>query len=280
MTDTFQRSCAHWSEAGRAEMDRFYALASVDYKHLVEAIDWKNWFEERQKVVGQRNLKLLDVACGSGKFPSALKQFGRLSRASILPVEYSLLDPSAFSISETRKALFPPFHCSAEFEMTLQALACEAGAFDIVWATHALYAVPKEELQAALERFVFALDGAGFIAHATTNSHYLRFYRHYLNGFKDGSGVPYSSAELIGKTLKALGVDFRIKQISYQNTALENASEQVEGYLQRCIFDDTIGLDVMLKNSETGPYLNECLQNGTWHFDQQVMLFFLTVAST
>ncbi len=280
MTDTFQRSCAHWSEAGRVEMDRFYALASVDYKHLAEAIDWKNWFEERQQIVGPRNLKLLDVACGSGKFPSALKQFGRVSEASILPVEYSLLDPSAFSISETRKALFPPFHCSAEFEMTLQALACEAGAFDIVWATHALYAVPKEEVQAALERFVFALDGAGFIAHATSESHYLRFYRHYLDGFKDGAGVPYSSAELIAETFKAMGVDFTVKQISYQNTALENAREQVEGYLQRCIFDDTIGLDAMLQSPVTGPYLNECLLNGVWSFDQQVMLFFITASST
>ena len=280
MTDTFQRSCAHWSEAGRAEMDRFYALASVDYRHLAEAIDWKNWFEERQKVVGQRNLKLLDVACGSSKFPSALKQFGRLSEASILPVEYSLLDPSAFSISEARKALFPPFHCSAEFEMTLQALACEPGAFDIVWATHALYAVPKEEVQAALERFVFALDGAGFIAHATSNSHYLSFYRHYINGFKDGAGVPFTSAELIAETLKTMGVDFKVKQISYQNTALENASEQVEGYLQRCIFDDTIGLEAMLKSPVTGPYLKGCLQNGIWRFDQQVMLYFITVAGT
>jgi len=280
MTDTFQRSCAHWSEASRAEMDRFYALASVDYKHLAKAIDWKNWFEERQKVVGQRNLKLLDVACGSGKFPSALKEFARLSEASILPIEYSLLDPSAFSISETRRALFPPFHCSAEFEMTLQALACKAGTFDIVWATHALYAVPNEELQTALERFVFALDGAGFIAHATSNSHYLRFYRHYLNGFKDGAGVPFSSAEKIAETLKGMGIDFRVKQISYQNTAVENAGEQVEGYLQRCIFDDTIGLDEMLKSPVTGPYLNECLQNGIWRFDQQVMLFFLSVAGT
>ena len=78
MVDTFQRSCAHWSEAGRAEMNKFYALASVDYKHLAEAVDWKKWLEERQEIVGQRSLKLLDVACGSGKFPSALNKFSQL----------------------------------------------------------------------------------------------------------------------------------------------------------------------------------------------------------
>ena len=92
--------------------------------------------------------------------------------------------------------------------------------------------------------------------------------------------MPYSSAELIAETFKAMGVDFTVKQISYQNTALENASEQVEGYLQRCIFDDTIGLDAMLQSPVTGPYLNECLLNGVWSFDQQVMLFFITASST
>ncbi|MGY9063474.1 MAG: hypothetical protein ACKVG1_14470, partial [Rhodospirillales bacterium] len=68
--DTFERSCDHWSEAGRREMEDFYALASVDYQHLAEAIDWKVWFETRQKEVGLRSLQLLDVACGSGKFPA------------------------------------------------------------------------------------------------------------------------------------------------------------------------------------------------------------------
>ena len=274
MVDTFQRSCAHWSEAGRAEMNKFYALASVDYKHLAEAVDWKKWLEERQEIVGQRSLKLLDVACGSGKFPSALNKFSQVSRANVLPIEYTLLDPSAFSLDEARKSLISPFLYSSEFEMTLQALACEAGTFDIVWATHALYAVPEEDLKDALERFLLALDGAGFIAHASSASHYLKFYKYYLSGFLDGIGVPYSSAEQIGKTLRALGVDYKVEQITYQNTAHENEREQVEGYLQRCIFDDTVDLETMLKNQSTGPYLVQCLQNGLWRFDQQVMLCF------
>ena len=71
---TFQRSCEHWSEAGRAEMDHFYALAAVDYKYIANAINWGRWLEEQQKKVGQRQLKLLDIACGSGKFPRALRE--------------------------------------------------------------------------------------------------------------------------------------------------------------------------------------------------------------
>lgn len=57
MSDTFQRSCAHWSKANRPEMDHFYALASADYKYLAEAFDWKNWLETQQAKVGQWRFK-------------------------------------------------------------------------------------------------------------------------------------------------------------------------------------------------------------------------------
>ena len=276
MTDTFVRSCEHWSEASRTEMEAFYALASVDYKYLAESIDWKKWLETRQAEVGQRSLKILDVACGSGKFPVALGQHGKIADAKILPVEYALLDPSAFSISEAREVLLPPFVAGTEFETTLQELPCEREAYDIVWATHALYAVPYEELEVALERFIFALAGQGFIAHASENSHYLRFYEHYLNGFKGGLGEPYSSAEQIIQTLSKMGVSHKVEKIQYEKGGPEGSLSQVEGYLQRCIFDDTIHLQAMRDNSTTGPYLDNCLKDGQWRFKQEVMLIFLT----
>ena len=132
MTDTYLRSCEHWSEASRTEMEAFYALASVDYKYLAEAFDWKEWLETRQAEVGRRRLKILDVACGSGKFPLALGQYTKIADAKISPVDYSLLDPSAFSIAEARKVLPPPFIAGTEFETTLQALECDREAFDII----------------------------------------------------------------------------------------------------------------------------------------------------
>ena len=125
MKDTFLRSCEHWTEANRNEMENFYTLASVDYKYLAKAFDWKKWLETHQTHVGQRRLKLLDVACGSGKFPSALFQYAKLVDARILPVEYSLLDPSSFSIAEARRVLKLPLKASSEFETTLQKFTCE-----------------------------------------------------------------------------------------------------------------------------------------------------------
>ena len=276
MKDTFTRSCEHWSETSRNEMQNFYSLASVDYKYLVEEFEWKKWLEIHQANVGKRQLKLLDIACGSGKFPSALIQYANLSDAKILPIKYSLLDPSSFSILEARKVLKYPFEVSSEFKTTLQEFTCEQGAYDIIWATHALYAVPKVQLKEALKRFIFGMAGSGFIAHASEKSHYLKFYRHYLNGFKGGFGEPYSSAEDILQILKENGITHRVEKITYENSVSQNASLQVEGYLQRCIFDDTINLEAMLKNSMTGPYLKNCIKSGKWKFKQQVILIFLS----
>ena len=91
MKDTFARSCEHWSEKSRDEMEDFYSLASVDYKYLAEKFEWDKWLEIHQNKVGKRRLKLLDVACGSGKFPSALFKYSNLADAKILPIEYALL---------------------------------------------------------------------------------------------------------------------------------------------------------------------------------------------
>tara|TARA_B100001559_G_C16383910_1_gene567886 strand:- start:45 stop:881 length:837 start_codon:yes stop_codon:yes gene_type:complete len=276
MKDTFIRSCEHWSETSRNEMQNFYTLASIDYKNLVVRFEWKKWLEIHQANVGQRRLKILDVACGSGKFPSALFQYANLADAKILPVEYALLDPSSFSLAEARKVLKLPFKASYEFETTLQDFSCEKGAYDIIWATHALYAIPKDELKDALKRFIFGMASSGFIAHASEKSHYLKFYRHYLNGFKGGSGEPFSSAEQILQTLKEINIPHRVEKITYENSISENALIQVEGYLQRCVFDDTIDLKAMLRNSITGTYLNNCIKDKQWRFKQQVMLIFLS----
>ncbi|MDC0196480.1 class I SAM-dependent methyltransferase [Gammaproteobacteria bacterium] len=285
--DTFERSCDHWSEAGRSEMEDFYALASVDYRHLAEAIDWETWFKTRQKIVGQRSLRLLDVACGSGKFPAALKSHAGITSAAIRPVDYALLDPSSFSIAEARHALAAPFQAGAEYEMTLQDFKCPPGSFDIVWATHALYAIPYNELEIALRRMLDAMGcdgeaenvGAGFIAHASAQSHYLKFFQYYLSGFKDGIGAPYSSAEQIIKMLTQMGLSVEVREINYTNGALQDKERQVERYLQRCLFDDTVSLEEMLSNPITGPYLETCRKNGQWQFSQRVSMIFVNASA-
>ncbi|MEL6279990.1 MAG: class I SAM-dependent methyltransferase [Pseudomonadota bacterium] len=276
MTDLFERSCAHWSEAKRREMEDFYALATADYRHLAEAFDWRAWLERRQREVGERWLRLLDIACGSGKFPAALIRHADVAAASVKPIDYALLDPSGFSIREARRALDLPFVAGPEYEIPLQELSCAAGGFDIVWATHALYALPREELDLSLARFTEALrGGCGMIAHACSDAHYVRFHQAYLEAFKDGVGATFTTAEEIVAALERLGVDVEATDLHYETVASEAAEGHVEGFLQRCVFDDAVGLQDLLAREPTARYLSACFSAGAWRFPQRVKLIFL-----
>ena len=247
MTDTYDRSLEHWSEAGRAEMDAFYALARLDYELLAKRLDWAKLLSGRRT--------LLDVACGSGKFPEALDRYAGLPAEPT--IDYALLDPSAFSIAEAKRALRPPFVAGAEHEVTLQELAPDAGPYEVVWATHALYALPAPELPAGLERFLAAIapGGFGFIAHAARASHYLRFYEEFLADFRDGAGTPYTSSEEIIAGLQEAGARDRLRtiRIDYHGEAELEDRATVEGYLQRCAFDDSVSLEAMEAGERLGP---------------------------
>lgn len=273
MSDLFERSCAHWSEAKRRGMEDFYALATADYRHLAEARDWRAFLEERQRAVGERPVRLLDVACGSGKFPAALVRHAGVSAAAVRPIDYALLDPSPFSLAEARAALSPPFEAGADFEVPLQDLDVPAGAFDVVWATHALYAIPEEALPAALERFLSAMrGGVGVIAHAATDSHYLRWHALYREAFQDGAGAPFTSAEAILAALERLDASVETRFLTYETTAPAGEDERVEGFLQRCVFDDSVPLETMRAREPTAGYLAACRDETGWRFPQRVAL--------
>ena len=121
--DTRDRSLAHWSEVARAEMDAFYQVATLDYRELAVACDWDALLPERE--APRSPLRILDVACGSGKFPAALRAHTALGSRDAGPLMLDLLDPSSFSIREARASLAPPFIAGREFECTLQAAACD-----------------------------------------------------------------------------------------------------------------------------------------------------------
>jgi SAM-dependent methyltransferase len=274
--DTFERSCQHWSEDGRRNMEDFYALASVDYRHLAASRPWGAWLEARQAAVGARPLRLLDVACGSGKFPAALLRDSDVAGAKVKPIAYDLLDPSAFSIAEARGALAAPFEAQQEHEVTLQDF--RGRDYDIVWATHALYALPVDELAEGLSRFLDALgpQGEAFIAHASESAHYVAFYRVFLRALRGGEGTPYTNAEQIESVLRQLGASVEVEVVQYDNGAPDTERDRVEGYLQRCVFDDSVTLDQMLGHPDLAAYLDRCLVDGRWRFPQTVHLLSIT----
>lgn len=257
-------------------MDAFYALARLDYERLARGfIDHSAWL--RRVADGRRRITLLDVACGSGKFPEALLEFGGVGALSDeLRIDYDLLDPSAFSLSEAARALRPPFVEAARHETVVEELEDAVGPFDVVWATHALYALTPGAVRAAAARMLSAVapGGALLIAQGSRDGHYLRFHRHFLDDHRDddGRGTVYAASEDLTEALRAGGADVHVVRLAYDHTiAVENAVT-VEGYLQRCAFDDSVSLQEMLAAPHLGRYLRDCLDEeaGRWRFHHEV----------
>ena len=273
--DTFERSCEHWSDTGRDEMEAFYELARIDYRHLAEAYDWADAF---QSLAGRKNgARLVDIACGSGKFPQALLNYAGvadLARSGDFTLDYDLLDPSPFSLREARQALAAPFRPGLEFCCTLQDWDEQPGRYDIAWATHALYCVPVEELEQALARMCSALsrDGFGFVAQGLRDGHYVGFYDHYRASLFDGQGTPYSDGAQVEAALRNLGMQVRTRVLDYTTVVPTDRPELLESYLQRCAFDDTFSLDEMLRREPLAGYLSSChdLVSGEYRFPQRV----------
>lgn len=263
--DTAQRSLEHWSEAGRAEMEAFYALAIEDYHQLVLAADWPD-------VLGSRatpDWRLLDIACGSGKFPTAMLRYSDLSGLS--PVAYDLLDPSEFSVAEAKAHLSAPFVPGREFVVTLQDLPTDATGYDVAWATHALYALPPAELDMAAQVFLRALrpGGLGFVAQATSRSHYLAFYDAFRAGLR--AATPYTSGEEVSAALSRAGATVTEQLIHYTTGTTDRAV--AEGFLQRCAFDDSFSLAEMEAAPVLGDYLAGCRDGaGNYSFEHEVAL--------
>lgn len=271
--DLPERSGAHWSETHRLGMDAFYRLATDDYRHPAQARDWASWLGAAQAQTGGRPLRLLDVACGSAKFPNALVRYAGFE-AGLRPVKTDLLDPSAFSLAEARGALPEFFMADADHETTLQDFRVPQDGYDIVWAVHALYAVPPVELAVAAERFLAALGprGRGVIAHSAATGHYVAFHRLYLSAYGPTGAVPYVSAEMVADALRAAGGRVDVSEVVYDTCAGTDETRAVEGYLQRCVFDDSATFEKLRADPALADYLDACRANDGWRFSQRVHL--------
>jgi hypothetical protein len=270
LTKTFLNSCEHWSEKYVEEMHNFYKLANLDYAKLANSVNWADVFRKIRGKLGIESLEILDVACGSGMFPTALQRV-LSEKDKLATINYSLLDPSKFAIDETKKKLIPPFRLSKEFNTRLQDFSC-VDVFHISWAIHALYAVPKNELKVSLEKFYSSFKGTGFIAHACSDAHYIKFYNLYIRDCHKGALPAFCSADDIMKIFDFLGIKYNVQYIEYINTAEYHDNLTVEAYLQRCLFDDTISLSDMRKYDLIGNYLDCCSSTGKWFFPQRVAL--------
>jgi len=134
-----ERSTAYYSP--ELDVEAWFAVADRDYLELIEALDWGSLFGG----FGAEP-ELLDVGCGTGRFPELLTASGTLPP---VPIRYDYLDPSAHCLEQLRRALEAPFQPGTAFHATVEVFAPTVNArcsYDLTWCVHSLYAAELSEL--------------------------------------------------------------------------------------------------------------------------------------
>ncbi|ODU07160.1 MAG: hypothetical protein ABS81_02335 [Pseudonocardia sp. SCN 72-86] len=106
----------------------------------------------------------------------------------------------------------------------------------------------------------------GAVARASSRSHCLAFFEAYRPAFAPGI-APFTDAEGAAAALREAGADVEV--LTYRTTRTGRAV--VEGFLQRCAFDDTTSLEQMETVEPLASYLRDCRgADGAWTFSHEV----------
>lgn len=205
----------------------------IDYWQLAQGFDWSDIFWSQYQQTQGSSLRLLDIACGTGRWLEAFRCYIQLDE-QIQEIIYDYLDPSANSIAQASQKQFPPFQEGVQYINTIQSANLETNSYDLLWSMHGFYMVPVEDLAMVLKKCVGLLNdrGIGFIALATRQSFYVDFYEQYLQIFQQGKGQRFTSAEDIVESLCECGIDYQVHNIRYEEPINVDDRTGLENYIK------------------------------------------------
>jgi hypothetical protein len=127
-------------------------------------------------------------------------------------------------------------------------------------------------------RFLAAIapGGLGVIAQGGHDGHYHAVYAAYRDDVEHDV-TPYVRIEELEDALRRQGAAPRVERLTYDHVVRDDDEAVLEGYLQRCLFDDGLALADMRALPTLGAYLESChdAAAGVHRFTQQVDLVVL-----
>ena len=215
--------------------ESWFSVVAQDYQLLLDSVEWENLFPVRSTPYS-----LLDIGCGTGRFPSLLSS--HLSPS--IHVHYDVCDPSQYCLTTCQQALRAPLVPRKAWRTTLEHAeqTWAPGTYDVAWALQSFYCLDHETLYDSVKRFIHAIHpsrGTAGILLAKRGSFFSQINQLFFQESSFAAPQPYVSAESVLTMLKRLGATTVIRELECVHTISIWEDRLLEQYLQQCVMDAT-----------------------------------------
>lgn len=255
-------------QEGTLAADSWFKIANKDYIELAHQFNFDGFFSSLPKPI-----ELLDIGCGTGKFPTMLHEHLRPN----IEITYDYLDPSAYSLMEMKKALLSLYQPRTAFHSTfeeLQECKCPANGYDIVWSIHSFCFLDYDPLAktiSKLNKLIEPKKGVALIFQPSRDSFYNRLQENYNQAFYGHGQEPYLAIEETCDTMDALGFKYDVKKLRFSHDVPCADRNLLEYYLQQCMLESR-PLSEWRQNEKLWHFLQSFNDGTTYHFPQDVWL--------
>ena len=215
--------------------ESWLSVVAQDYQLLLDTVKWDTLFPVRSTPYS-----LLDIGCGTGRFPSLL--------SSHLPpsihIHYDVCDPSQYCLTSCQQALRPPLFSRKAWRTTLEhgERTWAPGTYDVAWALQSFYCLDHEILHDSVHRFIRAIHpsrGTGCLLLGKRESFFSQVHQLFFQHCSFAPPPPYVSAESVLTMLEHLGTNTVIRELDCVHTISIWEDRLLEQYLQQCVMDTT-----------------------------------------